>query len=123
MSSGGPEDAGAALDIHRLLRTMVEQGASDLHLTVDAPPSLRVNGSLLPLRTPPLKPDEVQALAYSVLNERQRKKFEETHEVDLSFQWKRSSRFRANFFMQRGKVAGAIRMIPFETQPISALGL
>ena len=123
MSGGDPEDTGTNLDIHRLLQTMVEQGASDLHLTVDAPPSLRVNGSLLPLRTPPLKPDEVQQLAYSVLNERQRKQFEETHEVDLSFQWKRSSRFRANFFMQRGKVAGAIRMIPFETQPISALGL
>ena len=102
---------------------MVEQGASDLHITADAPPSLRVHGALLPLRTPPLTPEETQELAYSVLNDRQRKDFEETHEVDISFQWKHSSRFRANFFMQRGKVAGAFRMIPFETQPLMNLGL
>jgi twitching motility protein PilT len=110
------------VDVHRLLQTMVEQGASDLHLTADSPPQLRINGSLFPLRTPPLSGADVEAIAYSVLNERQKKQFEETNEVDLSFQWKGASRFRANFFRQRGQMAGALRMIPFETRPLAGLG-
>ena len=112
----------ATVDVHRLLKTMVEQGASDLHLTADSPPQLRINGSLFPLRTPPLTGSDVEAIAYSVLNERQKKQFEETNEVDLSFQWKGASRFRANFFRQRGHMAGALRMIPFETRPLAGLG-
>jgi len=110
------------VDVHRLLQTMVEQGASDLHLTAESPPQLRINGSLFPLRTPPLSGADVEAIAYSVLNERQKKQFEETNEVDLSFQWKGASRFRANFFRQRGQMAGALRMIPFETRPLAGLG-
>lgn len=112
----------ATVDVHRLLKTMVEQGASDLHLTADSPPQLRINGSLFPLRTPPLTGSDVESIAYSVLNERQKKQFEETNEVDLSFQWKGASRFRANFFRQRGHMAGALRMIPFETRPLAGLG-
>jgi twitching motility protein PilT len=110
------------VDVHRLLQTMVEQGASDLHLTADSPPQLRINGSLFPLRTPPLSGSDIEAIAYGVLNERQKKQFEETNEVDLSFQWKGTSRFRANFFRQRGQMAGALRMIPFETRPLATLG-
>ena len=64
----------------------------------------------------------MESIAYSVLNERQKKQFEETNEVDLSFQWKGASRFRANFFRQRGQMAGALRMIPFETRPLAGLG-
>ena len=124
MRDSGPsgEKAKPAVDVHRLLQTMVEQGASDLHLTAESPPQLRINGSLFPLRTPPLSGADVEAIAYSVLNERQKKQFEETNEVDLSFQWKGASRFRANFFRQRGQMAGALRMIPFETRPLAGLG-
>ncbi len=114
---------GGGVDIHRLLQTMVEKGASDLHLTAESPPALRINGSLYPLRTRPLQGREIEQIAYSVLNEKQKKQFEEINEVDLSFRWKGSSRFRANFFKQRGQVAGAIRMIPHETLPLDALGL
>jgi len=110
------------VDVHRLLQTMVEQGASDLHLTADSPPQMRINGSLFPLRVPPLSGSDVESIAYSVLNERQKKQFEETNEVDLSFQWKGASRFRANFFRQRGHMAGTLRMIPFETRPLKSLG-
>jgi twitching motility protein PilT len=121
--TGGPEAGRPGVDIHRLLQTMVEKGASDLHLTADSPAQLRINGNLYPLRTEPLTGRDIEQIAYSVLNERQKKQFEETNEVDLSFRWKGSSRFRANFFRQKGFVAGALRMIPFETLPLSALGM
>ncbi len=121
-SDPGQDKKKPGVDVHRLLQTMVEQGASDLHLTAESPPQLRINGSLFPLRTPPLSGADVEAIAYSVLNERQKKQFEETNEVDLSFQWKGTSRFRANFFRQRGEMAGALRMIPFETRPLAGLG-
>ncbi len=118
---GGPGQGG--VDIHRLLQTMVEKGASDLHLTVSSPPALRINGALYPLRTAPLEGPQIERICYSVLNERQKKQFEETNEVDLSFRWKGGSRFRANFFRQKGYVAGALRMIPHETLPLMTLGL
>ena len=117
-----PGEGGGGLDIHRLLQTMVEKGASDLHLTVGSPPALRINGALYPLRIPPLTPNDIQLIAYSVLNEKQKKMFEETSEVDLSFRWKGVSRFRANFFRQKGAMAGALRRIPFETKPLGQLG-
>jgi twitching motility protein PilT len=119
LSEGGDE---GAIDIHRLLQTMVEKGASDLHLTAEAPPQLRIHGDLYPLRTSPLTGRQIEGIAYSVLNDKQKKEFEETHEIDLSFRWKGQSRFRANFFRQKGYVAGAIRIIPFETKPMAALG-
>lgn len=123
MASGDRGGKASSVDIHRLLQTMVEKGASDLHLTAESPPQLRINGALYPLRTSPLSGADIEAIAYSVLNELQKKHFEETHEIDLSFQWKGASRFRANFFRQRGHTAGSLRMIPFETRPLTSLGL
>ena len=120
MGSSGQPDSG--IDIHRLLQTMVEKGASDLHLTAESPPQLRINGELYPLHTRPLNGREIESIAYSVLNDKQKKKFEETNEVDLSFRWKAASRFRANFFRQKSHAAGAIRVIPFETKPLASLG-
>ncbi len=113
----------ATIDMHQLLQVMVEKGASDLHLTAGTPPQLRVDGSLYPLKIPPLKPADVQRLCYSVLTEGQKKRFEERNEIDLSFQWKGVSRFRANFFRQRGSVAGAIRQIPTRIMTFEELGL
>jgi len=113
----------AALDIYQLLKVMVDKKASDLHLTAGTPPQLRVDGSLYPLKIPPLKPADVQRLCYSVLTEGQKKRFEERNEIDLSFQWKGVSRFRANFFRQRGSVAGAIRQIPSRILTFEELGL
>ena len=107
-----PQDPLAALDIHKLLQAMVDKGASDLHLTVGAAPMLRVDGALYPLKIPPLRQADVQHLCYSVLTDSQKKVFEERSEIDLSFQWKDRSRFRANFFRQRGNMAGALRQIP-----------
>ena len=102
---------------------MIEKGASDLHITTGAPPQLRIDGRLVPLKTPPLTPVETKQLCYSILTDAQKHQFEETKELDLSFGVKNLSRFRANVYMQRGAVSGAFRTIPFKIMGFSELGL
>jgi len=102
---------------------MVEKGASDLHITTGSPPQLRIDGSLVPLKMPPLTAAETKQLCYSILTDAQKHKFEEEMELDLSFGVKGLSRFRANIFMQRGAVAGAFRAIPFKILSFEELGL
>jgi len=109
--------------LHELLEEMVRRGASDLHLTVGTPPQLRIDGDLVRTEHDVLTADMTMKLAYSIMNEKQRKKFEETHEVDLSFGIERMSRFRCNVFLQRGNVASAIRQIPFKIRTFEELGL
>ncbi|MEZ4459694.1 MAG: type IV pilus twitching motility protein PilT [bacterium] len=110
-------------NLQQLLKIMVDQGASDLHITVGAPPQLRIDGSLVPLRTAPLTPTDTQQLCYSVLTDAQKQNFESDKELDLSFGVKGLSRFRGNVFMQRGAVAGVFRLIPFEIKSFQELGL
>jgi twitching motility protein PilT len=111
------------LNLHQLLRAVVEKGASDLHITTGTPPQLRIDGSLLPLKTPPLTPVDTKHLCYSVLTEEQKITFERKNEIDLSFGVKSLARFRANLFVQRGAVAGVFRQIPFKIQSSEELGL
>jgi twitching motility protein PilT len=111
------------ITLHQLLRVMIERGASDLHVTAGTPPQLRLDGSLVPLKTAPLSPIETKQLCYSVLTEEQKVKFEKENELDLSFGVKGLSRFRANVYMQRGAVAGAFRSIPFKISTFDELGL
>jgi twitching motility protein PilT len=111
------------VNLHQLLRAMIEKGASDLHITTAMPPVLRIDGSIVPLRLPPLGPVETKQLCFSVLTEDQRAEFEKHNELDLSFGVKGLSRFRANIFMQRGAVAGAFRSIPFKILTFEELGL
>jgi twitching motility protein PilT len=110
-------------NLHQLLKVMVDKGASDLHITVNTPPQLRIDGSLVPLKTDALSAKETRQLCYSVLTDSQKQQFEETNELDLSFGVQGLSRFRGNLFMQRGAVAGVFRSIPHETQSIQELGL
>jgi len=110
-------------NLHQLLKAMVEKGASDLHVTTGSPPQLRIDGKLVPLKTPPLSPVDTKQLSYSILTDAQKHKFEEDSELDLSFGVKGLSRFRANIFMQRGAVAGAFRTIPFKILTFAELGL
>jgi twitching motility protein PilT len=110
-------------NLHQLLKAMVEKGASDLHITTGSPPQLRIDGRLVPLKTPPLNPVDTKQLCYSILTDAQKHKFEEENELDLSFGVKGLSRFRANVFMQRGAVAGAFRTIPFKILTFAELGL
>src|SRR5215831_636551 len=111
------------VNLHQLLRAMNEKGASDLHIATGSPPLLRVDGSVVPLKLPPLGPVETKQLAYSVLTEDQRRAFETDKELDLSFGVKGLSRFRANLFMQRGAVSAAFRTIPFKILTFQELGL
>ncbi len=111
------------ITLHQLLRVMIERGASDLHITAGSPPQLRLDGSLVPLKTAPLTPIETKQLCYSVLSEEQKIRFEKENELDLSFGVKGLSRFRANAYMQRGAVAGAFRAIPFKIATFADLGL
>lgn len=110
-------------NLHQLLKTMIEKSASDLHITTGTAPQLRIDGKLMPLKMPPLTPQETKQICYSILTDAQKHRFEETNELDLSFGVKGLSRFRANVFMQRGAVAGAFRQIPFKIMTFSELGV
>jgi twitching motility protein PilT len=109
--------------LHQLLKQMVEMGASDLHLATQSPPMVRLDGRLIPLPYPPLTVAETKQLAYSVLTDTQKHRFEETLELDLSFGVKGLARFRANNFLQRGAVGGVYRQIPYEILGFRELGL
>ena len=74
-----------APSLHQLLKAMIEKGASDLHVTTGTPPQLRIDGSLIPLKTPPLSPADTKKICYSILTDAQKHEFEEENELDLSF--------------------------------------
>jgi twitching motility protein PilT len=110
-------------NLHELLKILVEAGGSDLHITTNITPQIRVDGKLHPLDLPPLNAVETKQLCYSVLTDSQKHKFEEENELDLSFGVKGLSRFRGNIFVQRGAVAGVFRVIPYKIMSFEELGL
>jgi len=112
-----------SVSLHQLLKTMVEKGGTDLHVTTNSPPLIRVDGLLVTLSHPPMTAVDTKKLAYSVLTDAQKHRFEESLELDISFGVKGLARFRANVFMQRGAVAGAFRRIPYEILGFRELGL
>ena len=112
-----------AYNIQDLLSEMVKRKASDLHITAGAPPLARVSGKLTPLGTEKLKPDETMRMSYSLMNEIQKKTFEQNKECDFSFGISNIARFRANAYLQRGCVALALRIIPLEIKTFKDLGL
>jgi twitching motility protein PilT len=107
----------------QLLQAVVEKSASDLHLTTGTAPQLRIDGSVFPLKLPPLKNIEVKQLIYSILTEEQKIKFEKTNELDFSFGVPGLSRFRGNVFVQRGSSAGVFRRIPHKVLGFDELQL
>lgn len=109
--------------LSELLRKMIEYGGSDLHITTNSAPMVRVHGVLRPLEYSELTPAETKQLAYSVLTDAQKHRFEETLELDFSFGIKGLSRFRANIFNQRGAVGAVFRSIPYEIRSFEELGL
>ncbi|MCD6452016.1 MAG: type IV pilus twitching motility protein PilT [Acidobacteria bacterium] len=112
-----------ALSLHELLKITIEEGGTDLHITTNSPPQIRVDGKLRPLNMPPLTPAQTKALAYSVLTDAQKHRLEENLEIDLSFGVKGLARFRCNVFFQRGAVAAAYRVIPWKIMDFQSLGL
>src|ERR671938_1437580 len=112
------------ITLSELLKKLAEFGGSDLHITTNTPPLVRVHGTIKPLDGyRPLTSSETKQLAYSVLTVAQKHRFEENLELDFSFGVKGLSRFRANIFNQRGAVGAVFRAIPYEIKPFEALGL
>jgi twitching motility protein PilT len=112
-----------AVSLHQLLKTMTEMSGTDLHVTTNSPPQIRVDGKLRPLDLAALTAVDTKQLAYSVLTDAQKHRFEENLELDFSFGIKGLARFRANVFMQRGAVAAVYRTIPYEIRSFKELGL
>ena len=111
------------MQMQDLFEAMSDQGASDLHLTEGAAPTIRVHGEMTPLEHPVLNSTDTRQLCYSVLSEEQKKQFEEESELDFSFGVQGLSRFRGNLFVQKGAVGAVFRAIPHEVPPIGDLGL
>src|ERR1700734_1581642 len=111
------------LSLSYLLQRMLERSDSDLPITTNSPPQIRVHGHLVPLALPQLTPAETKQLAYSVMTDSQKHRFEESLELDFSFGLKGLARFRANVFNQRGASAAVFRLIPFEIKSFNQLGL
>jgi twitching motility protein PilT len=112
-----------AVTLSDLLKRLLELSGSDLHITTNSPPQVRVHGHLQPLDMPPLGAADTKQLAYSVMTDAQKHRFEEDFELDFSFGLKGLARFRANIFNQRGAVAAVFRVIPFEIKSFSQLNL
>ncbi len=106
-----------------LLQVLVENNGSDLHITTNTPPQIRVHGKLQQLDLPLLTPSETKQLAYSVLTDAQKKRFEESMELDFSFGIRGLARFRCNVFNQRGAVGAVYRVIPEKIKGFDDLGL
>lgn len=124
MSFDNQNTVGSQVTLPELLKKMTDAGGSDLHLTTNSPPQVRVHGHLRPLNEyPPLTPADTKRLAYSVLTDAQKHRFEENLELDFSFGLKGMSRFRANLFNQKGAVGAVFRAIPYEIKSFEALGL
>jgi twitching motility protein PilT len=110
--------------LSELLKRMVDSGGSDLHITTNSPPRIRLHGALKPCEDlPVLGAADTKQLAYSILTDAQKHRFEENLELDFSFGIKNIARFRGNLFNQRGAVAGVFRVIPFEIKSFDQLGL
>ena len=106
-----------------LLKKMLEMNGSDLHISTNSPPQVRVHGHLQPLDMPMLTPSETKQLAYSVLTDAQKHRFEENLELDFSFGLKGLARFRGNLFNQRGATGAVFRVIPYEIRSFQQLNL
>jgi twitching motility protein PilT len=112
------------VNLRALLEEMIEKEASDLHITAGERPKLRIDGEIVNSSAPDvLTPKDTLQLAYSVLTENQKKRFETEDELDFSFGIQNLARFRGNVFKQRGCVAVVIRMIPFNVRTFQELGL
>jgi twitching motility protein PilT len=109
--------------LDKILKTVVAYKASDLHLVEGVEPQVRISGKLAPLDVEKLEASDVQSLCYSVISDSQKKQFEETKELDFTFMLKDIGRFRANYYMQRGSVAAAFRIIPEKMPTLEDLNL
>lgn len=104
----------AKIGLPALLKTMVDQDASDLHISVGIPPEFRIQGKMVKVKMDPMTPQDTKEISYAILTDAQKAEFEKNLELDFSFGIKDVSRFRGNIFYQRGGVACVFRRIPLQ---------
>ena len=109
--------------INQLLQLMVTENASDLFITTGFPPAMKINGAMTPLGSNILKPDHTNQLAMSLMNEKQKKEFLDTHECNFAISLSKVGRFRVNVFRQRGSIGMVLRTIKTTIPNIEELGV
>ena len=121
--SAAPQAPQSAFQFKSVLQELIQRNASDLHLKVGRPPTLRVNGDLQPLNRPPMRPEDLKALAEQLMTPRQVKQFAEDKECDFAIGVPGIGRFRVNVYQQRGSLCYAMRAIPYQARTIAELNL
>ncbi|HEX9874141.1 MAG TPA: type IV pilus twitching motility protein PilT [Deferrimonas sp.] len=112
------------MELNDILAVALKAKASDIHIKAGLPPTYRIDGALRPHpKAPRISPEETEKMAHSIMNERQRARYEETHEADLSYGVPGLGRFRVNVFSQRGSTSLVFRAIPFDVPDIETLSL
>ncbi|HEY2852860.1 MAG TPA: type IV pilus twitching motility protein PilT [Gemmatimonadaceae bacterium] len=117
------QSATSGFNFKSVLQELIQRNASDLHLKVGRPPTLRVNGELEPLGRPPMRPEDLKALAEQLMTPRQVKQFAEEKECDFAIGVPGIGRFRVNLYQQRGSLCYAMRAIPYQARTIAELNL
>ena len=112
-----------AIDLTAILAFAKDEGASDVHVSPGLPPVLRLRGEVRPLEMPPLAPDDTRVAIYDLLNDDQKKIFEERHDLDFAFEIPNLSRFRANVLVQRLGVGAVFRLVPSSVKSLEELAL
>ncbi|HRN52978.1 MAG TPA: PilT/PilU family type 4a pilus ATPase [Gemmatimonadaceae bacterium] len=115
--------AAAPYNFKLVLQTMVQQGGSDLHLKIGRPPTMRLNGELVPMDLPPLKPEDLRSVGEQIIPPKQRREFDETKDADFAIGVPGIGRFRVNVYQQRGSLAYAFRAIAFQAMTMEELNL
>jgi twitching motility protein PilT len=111
------------MELDALLKLMTDKGASDLHLKPTRPPLLRISGRLLPIESPPLRPDELTEMLQRILTPPQKARLDERMAVDIGYGVRGLARFRGNLYMQRGTLAASFRRVPYVIKSVESLEL
>jgi twitching motility protein PilT len=122
-ASRAADSPGGSFNFKAVLQQLVQRGASDLHLKVGRPPTLRLHGELLPLEMPALRPEDLKALAETLMTPRQVKEFTDNKECDFAIGVPGIGRFRCNVYQQRGSLCYAMRAIPYQARTLEELNL
>jgi len=116
------EEVKKVVDIKKLLKSVLAYGSSDLHLVVGSEPQIRIDKELRPLNLAVLNAKDIEEMAYSLIEDKQKKVFEDQNELDFSFELKNIGRFRANYYRTIGGIACAFRMIPIDIPTLDEYG-
>ena len=120
----GPDTDLTGWDLNGLLIQVLERKCSDLHMTIGAPPTIRLNGSLVPVEGfPELTAAVLQKMLFAIITQKQRERFEEELELDFAYSVPGRARFRVNMYRQRDAIGAAFRLIPYEIKKLEDLGV